>query len=170
MLSNYLSLKARVARDLINKKSNYKELKNVIEEISKNSFTMTRSGKTLLHEAIACNNVEAIEMLLQYGHPLLFTNEIGYSVLHYAVVHGEVSCVEKLLSYGHPVDATGDDGNTPLHLAFLSLKIENIFCLIIHGANLNKRNRFCEKPVDMLEYAFLIDFKKAKEIENFFLK
>ncbi|CAH1125778.1 unnamed protein product [Ceutorhynchus assimilis] len=91
-----------------------------------------------LHVAAAFGNVEAIELLLQYGAAVNVQSGVDkLTPLHLAAEQGYPSCVQLLMDAGAIVNSTNRKKQTPLHLAVLSQCTETMELLLQKGANPN---------------------------------
>ncbi|XP_046364421.2 uncharacterized protein LOC124140748 [Haliotis rufescens] len=77
------------------------------------------SGQTLLHAAVKCSNVTAIEMLLRRGaNPYSpVTPDTQLTILHEIILTRQTHTLELFLQHGADVDLATDDGVTLLHSA-----------------------------------------------------
>eukprot|EP00123_Amoebidium_parasiticum_P015860 comp23181_c0_seq1/m.37566 comp23181_c0_seq1/g.37566 ORF comp23181_c0_seq1/g.37566 comp23181_c0_seq1/m.37566 type:complete len:212 (-) comp23181_c0_seq1:613-1248(-) len=82
---------------------------------TKDQFT----GYSGLHFAVATNNVDLVNLLLQAQHPVNVTNRSGTTPLHLAGARGYTGLIEILLKAGADKDARDHAGFTYLQLARL---------------------------------------------------
>lgn len=101
---------------------------STVEDILKHTINLDMEkrdgeGNTILMYAIASNNSEMVEMLLDnYGADISARTENGNSMLHLAICMNYWHCypavvVKLLLQHGADVNEPDREGFTPLHLA-----------------------------------------------------
>jgi ankyrin repeat protein len=168
MLSTVTINNARYAREIIRSKTNHVTLNVIVGDLKKKCFTMTRSGWTLLHEAVRFNNEEAIRILHNHGHPILVYNEMGFNALHCAAVWNYTGCIKILIALGHPIDAFDHYYKTPLHLAVSCLNVESVSYLLDNFADKHRKDTFQQTPEDVLSEMIANGNRslKVKEIQK----
>uniref|UniRef100_A0A2R5LAE8 RING-type E3 ubiquitin transferase n=1 Tax=Ornithodoros turicata TaxID=34597 RepID=A0A2R5LAE8_9ACAR len=92
-------------------------------------------GDTALHDAIAKENLEIIDLLINVPEvDFSLKNKRGFNVLHHAALKGNNFAVERLLSRTRQiVDIKKDDGFAALHLAALNGHFLVVETLLIQG-------------------------------------
>jgi|GEM_PF-4385366 len=103
-------------------------------------------GNTLLFDAIFCNNIDVIEILLQSGARVDFPNKNGIYPLHPAC-RKNIETVKILIEYNADVNVKSDNDETPLHEACSEGNIEIIKYLIDKGAHVNAQNKNQIAPI-----------------------
>ncbi|PSN58496.1 hypothetical protein C0J52_00816 [Blattella germanica] len=106
---------------------------------------------TPLHHAVAVENLENIEILIENdAYPEVCDLE-GSTPLLYAVKHGLEGSVKKLLYYKVDINVQCPETlSTPIHYAAMS-NHSNIVCLLSKsGADLNKRNNLGHTPLHIV--------------------
>lgn len=110
-----------------------------------------QNGNTLLHYAVATNNVNAMLSLLNYDINYDIKNDIGYTPLHYACYNGGVQIAFTLIKgSGTDVNESDNEGNTPIMLAALSGSYPIVRILAENGANLDTVNN---KGLSIIDFA-----------------
>jgi ankyrin repeat protein len=103
---------------------------------------------TLLLVAIQFNNVEMVELLLQYGANPDKSNTIGWAPLHVALHRSQgTAIVLLLLQYGANIESTVLGDITPLCSAALNESVECTRILLEHGADVNATNTNGNTPL-----------------------
>ncbi len=77
------------------------------------------TGDTLLHFAVAEQEIEAVEVLLELDKNLSESNEDGNTPFHYACMTGGTFLAKKLYDAGAISNDANEGGSTPLHLAIV---------------------------------------------------
>ncbi len=111
-----------------------------------------------LHVAAACNNTNAIALLVERGARTEVVDDSGCTPLHYGAVRGRTESVAALLALGANPDAPVSNvglrmpipsGNTALHFAVLACQTNIVALLLQGGANVNATNAFGVTPLDL---------------------
>eukprot|EP00002_Diphylleia_rotans_P028415 TRINITY_DN5737_c0_g1_i3.p1 TRINITY_DN5737_c0_g1~~TRINITY_DN5737_c0_g1_i3.p1 ORF type:complete len:402 (+),score=73.99 TRINITY_DN5737_c0_g1_i3:70-1275(+) len=87
--------------------------------------------------AAACNNLAAIQALMQSGVDVNTRNAYGQTALHTASWHGFVDIMRFLIEHHADVNVADHDGQTPLHWASGSGFVEAVDLLVTKGALIN---------------------------------
>jgi len=106
-------------------------------------------------------SIEAIQLLIEYGMPLKYTNREGLGAVDFAVKYRRRDVVN--LCKEHGIDLSGSkrkSGLTPLMLAASFNDIEMMKFLISEGANPQERDKFGMNAID---YAKKLGQKRAVE-------
>lgn len=111
-----------------------------------NVFVLDTDGTTVLHNAIAHNNVCLVPLLSSWIS-LSAVNCHGETPLHYAANYTVVKAVELLLSSGVDVNVCDNEGNTPLYNACHKDAQLIAVLLVNHGAYVNMVNKKGETPL-----------------------
>ncbi len=99
-------------------------IKQFLLEGSINLLSIDENGKTPLHVAVACDNIEKVHLLLT-GSSINASDNNGLTAIHWACIMGNPSIVRVLLEKsGTTIDLNAKDkkGNTPLDYAIVSIK------------------------------------------------
>ena len=97
---------------------------------------------TLLHYAVAKNNVRCIRVLADLGADFNARGKNNRTPLHWAVrFDAGPDVVKMLINEGAVVDARDDNQFTPLHIAVISNSIELAKTFITRGASVNAINK-----------------------------
>jgi len=109
---------------------------------------------------------EAIELLIENGLDITYTNREGLGALDYAIKYRRKDIIK--LCKEHGIDLTTSSrksGLTPLMLAASFNDIELMGFLIEEGADINSKDKF---GMSALDYAYKLGQKKAAEfLEKF---
>ncbi|XP_073246127.1 transient receptor potential cation channel subfamily A member 1-like [Porites lutea] len=75
--------------------------------------------RTVLHVAVACADIETVDLILASGGDNLLENkdQYGKTVVHYAAARCNVDIINRLIVVGADVRAKDNDERIPLHLA-----------------------------------------------------
>jgi len=94
----------------------YNNDQKTIQMALKNKFNINcrYNGETLLIEAIKCNHMSMIELLLEHGADTDTQDYEGNSPLHHAVSNNSIDIVKLLIRYGANVSITNNENLTPL--------------------------------------------------------
>lgn len=107
-------------------------------------------GRTALHLAVASENLEVVELLLQRGANVNARSRQGkLTPLHVAAAQGSVDLVEHLLAAHADVLMQTEDRQIALHYAAANGHSEVVKCLVHHDGNqLTYRNCFGQRPAE----------------------
>lgn len=75
------------------------------------------NNQSLLHEAIAWKNAEAVGELLRRGIDVNIQDSTGRTPLHYACEHSDVTSARLILVKGGKLNIADENGNTPVWTA-----------------------------------------------------
>lgn len=106
--------------------------------ISKGADVNTKSeyGRTALHSAASCNNIEVMKLLILHGADVN-AKDYGVTALHYAAKYNHIKAAELLISHGADVNAKDYNKMTALDYATQNDFKEIAELLISNGANIN---------------------------------
>ncbi len=136
----------------------------------------TSFGSSLLHLAVAREQVEVVQMLLDRGADIEGKNlSLGATALHYAVFNGNVELVEKLIGWKADLEAKMIEGLTALQLAVLMGYQGVVKSLLDHGANPNVQTQLGAGAVHMFVLAelfqtYLDDPELYQTLENDYIE
>jgi ankyrin repeat protein len=83
-----------------------------VKAVSRNAL-----ANTPLHAAVAGNQPELVDLLLQHGSDPNATDANGWTPLNLAAHAGSIELVQRLLAAGADVTIANQEGNTPLDVA-----------------------------------------------------
>ncbi|NUQ63112.1 MAG: ankyrin repeat domain-containing protein [Pirellulales bacterium] len=114
-----------------------------------------REGSTVLIYAAGFGQTAFVSELIARGADVNAQDEEGYTALHAAAAHHCLEIVELLLKHGANVDACDQHGNTPLSKAVYFQSPDRnrdavIKCLIAHGADQTRKNKYGVSPIDLI--------------------
>lgn len=130
-------------------------LKNYVIDINQT----TRHGVTALHEAVTCEKIEIVQLLLE-NKTQIKANTDGWTPLHLATNRNYVEITELLLQYGADVHAKNNDGDTPAHLA--AAENENASTLNLLIKKVSDPNALLLTENDAHETAFKIAMARTE--------
>ena len=108
-------------------------------------------GETPLHRAVALNNLEIVNMLINVGQlNINVQNDEGHTPLYKAVLNKNVEIVKALVDHGADINIPANYGGTPLHRAVNVNNVE-IFKILINvdEAAINTKNYKRMSPLDL---------------------
>lgn len=94
-------------------------------------------GYTALEIAAYCNQLDALNLLLENGAKSLYVDSRGNQALHWAADAGAHIAAEKLIDSGAKVNAAGINGRTPIHHSVWRNKFKATRLLLERGADIN---------------------------------
>ena len=110
------------------------------------------NGETLLHEAVAHDNADAAEWLIQHGAEVSAQDRNGQTPLHFAAAHSNVAMARLVLDGGADVGVFDAHGNTPLWTAVFNArgKYELVSAILAAGGArvANTKNKAGRSPLD----------------------
>jgi uncharacterized protein len=92
----------------------------------------------VLHFAISCRNLRAVEILLDHGANVSLLDAVGNDALMISAAHEELEIFKAILSKYENVNAQNSDGQSALMIACKFNFIEAVMLLIAKGANINQ--------------------------------
>jgi ankyrin repeat protein len=122
----------RTPRDLAREKHHW-ELENTLQTYGSQPIKTSKS----VFDAIAKNDVEALDGFIYVGVGLDAKNRQGWTPLHWAIESGHHKMVTMLLSAGADINIKAFDGKTPLHWAVKKEEPKILEILINHHARMN---------------------------------
>eukprot|EP00002_Diphylleia_rotans_P022966 TRINITY_DN4510_c0_g1_i2.p1 TRINITY_DN4510_c0_g1~~TRINITY_DN4510_c0_g1_i2.p1 ORF type:complete len:447 (-),score=101.96 TRINITY_DN4510_c0_g1_i2:182-1522(-) len=135
----------------------------------------TDSG-TAYHHAVASSNAKIVRLLQARGADPNHVDSQGIPPLFMAVVQGDNAVSSALLEAGARHDFETPDGLTVAHVAAELGHFELLKCIVSAGADVNKRSRDNQRPIDLatsvdvVEYLYPKTSLHAHETLAFFLK
>jgi len=103
---------------------------------------------SLLEKAIADNDVEIVNALMDHGADPNYRHEDGSALLAGAVIAGcSPEIGSSLIRHGAWVDAVNSRAETPLHLAAGSRRTAWVRMLLDNGANVSARDMYGQTPL-----------------------
>lgn len=106
--------------------------------IAKRDAALEDKGRTALHWAAKCNQVDAIQAELAAGAAINDTNNpFQVTPLYLAAMEGHAAAVKALLAAGADCAQVAVNGATPLHAAAESGDLETVQALVAAGAKVN---------------------------------
>jgi ankyrin repeat protein len=136
--------------------------------------------KEEMFKAARLGNREIIENAMTEKQNLNFADQEGNTLLHYVAQKGDADLLQELLCYDEPagywqsfvrwlrgkkrpdVNAKNNNGDTPAHMVLASSSMQSLMRLIVHGADLNCKNRQDYTPL-------LLAAQKGKKEETVYL-
>lgn len=110
-----------------------------------------KTGWTLLSRCAACNQPQAVQLLLGQGANPNQQNPIGETALHQAVEYGNIDVAERLLRGGAEPGLQNHEGETPLHLACSKDNRDMVQLLLRFKADINIVTKTGFRPVDLCQ-------------------
>ena len=107
-------------------------LKMLVEKFNANVNLGNKKGRSALHYAVTHNNVDAIELLLDYGIDINMTNKRGDTVIMETCENEQVECLAILIekSKDFDVNATYKNGQTLLILGAFYNRLKSVRYLL----------------------------------------
>lgn len=110
-----------------------------------------KTGWTLLSRCAACNQPQAVQLLLGHGANPNQQNPIGETALHQAVEYGNIEVAEKLLRGGAESGLQNHEGETPLHMACAKDNRDMVQLLLRFKADISLVTKAGFRPVDLCQ-------------------
>ncbi|KAG0456521.1 hypothetical protein HPP92_024309 [Vanilla planifolia] len=111
-------------------------LRLLLQHCSPNSLHM---GRSLLHHAIVCGRVSAVDILLSWGAdcdlPSRTASGKELRPLHIAASHGHTAILQRLVDNGSDIDSRTDAGETAAMISARNKRAECIKALAFAGAD-----------------------------------
>jgi ankyrin repeat protein len=127
-------------------------IKSQVAQSSKDINARNIRGQTLLHLALAEDNNDAVQLLLESGAEVdAVATSSGCTSLHYAASLGRVDLCELLVRYGADTDSQAASLGTPLHLAVSRGHPEVVALLLKFRARLDIRDKNGMTPLQQAE-------------------
>lgn len=105
-------------------------------------------GCSLLQGAVSCDQVAAVQLLLERGAKPSARSAKGATALHMAVWEGSLAVIQLLLDRGAAIDEVTEAGLTSLHQAAMASRPDVATLLLQRGANANARDERGARPLD----------------------
>lgn len=102
-------------------------------EVNYGDLDSTKSS--LLHSAIETGNLEIVQLLIDFGADIKWTEQDKCSALYKAVRKGAIDVVKIILQTDEDIDFCGENG-AALHEAIRMENLELVKILLHHGANI----------------------------------
>uniref|UniRef100_A0A7N0TND8 ADP-ribosylation factor GTPase-activating protein AGD3 n=1 Tax=Kalanchoe fedtschenkoi TaxID=63787 RepID=A0A7N0TND8_KALFE len=99
----------------------------------------------LLHLACEAADIGMLELLLQYGANVNFSDSKGQTPLHFSVLRGQATLTKLLIARGANLQAVNGDGKTPYELALASNLVDDEVLALLSGCTLEEH--FAKAPV-----------------------
>lgn len=112
--------------------------------------TPTTTG-SLLHLAVYCNNLEALNLLLQHGAEPNVMDTAGSTPLHTAVRYGRNAFARQLVLSGADIHARNGENVTVLHYAAKKGNVEQTRTLLKLGANPHDLDAWNNTPLHLAQ-------------------
>ena len=130
--------------------------KQIVEEGEADVDADCEDGRTLLHLAVARNDVETATWLLDHGASHAVKDKFRNTALHAAAEHGSWEAGLLLLERGADARAAGKEANTPLHVVAANpsgakKRIALVDALLDKGAKAGALNIQMCRPLDGIE-------------------
>lgn len=140
---------------------------NIVKDIYRKNQTAINQGnpndynRSPLHYASLRGHEALVELLINYGADVNFTDSYKSSPLHKAAYSGHIKIVEYLLSQGANINARTCLVNTPLHKAVANCQLGTVRFLMEKGADRHVKNYKQQTPLDIaisLKYTDIIEY------------
>lgn len=128
--------------------NNHESIRLIVEKYEELKLNYELSTITLLLlRAIETNNIEVIQLCLDYDPNLANADCSGKSPLHYAVATGDLESVQLLFDYVSDHSKRTVSGETPMHFCAKGGFIDIAEYLLRQGASINPRNSEGQTPL-----------------------
>ena len=108
------------------------------------------TGENLsLHDAVAKNDMAALEKILRSEQDVDEIDERGWTALHLAASRGMTTQAITLLEHGADVNALGPVSHTPLHICALHGTTETAIALMERGADIEAKQTDSRTPLHL---------------------
>lgn len=108
-------------------------LRYLLEKCGVGPNRVDLEGRTALHVAVRCQDVQAVRYLTGLGLDINHEDGKGWSAIHYAALADNITVLRVLLSTTTPVSRIKAKGWSPLHLACQNNGPEALDLLLRHG-------------------------------------
>lgn len=122
-------------------------LKVLVEHGADLRPTFSKSGRTVLHYAVARSNLDAVRCLVLAEVDIEAQDIEGGTALHEATLKGNGEIFQLLLNAGANIEARNRHGFTPLHLAAQEGALRVVQGLLEAGASLTARSDNLRTPL-----------------------
>ena len=117
-------------------------ISTLIKAGAKASFSIGgATGMTVLHMAVAADNVLAIRALVKAGVDIYQPGVAGEIPMNIAAANGKIEAIKCLKELGADINRESINGNTPLIMAAMSNNADSLRFLISQGVDINKKNK-----------------------------
>ena len=116
------------------------EILQLLLDNGANTELCSEHGVTVLHEACAMGNKEAVLLLLRRGANIHTKHTHGCTALHWAAGRSHVNILQMLMEHGAEVDVKTNDGATPLSFAAERGCVDSVRKLLDWGADIETQN------------------------------
>ena len=115
-----------------------------------NVNTLNVDGQSLLHEAVAYKNLEAVRILIRKNIDVNISDPNGQTPLHYLPLYKNIDIAKVILENGGDVNKTDIYGNSPLWTATFNARGEYDLVKLYkeYHAKSDIRNKAGKTPVD----------------------
>ncbi|CAN0435725.1 unnamed protein product, partial [Scytosiphon promiscuus] len=125
--------------------------------------------ETALDVAVRLGDVDGAKLLLWHRADFTTPDSYGHTPLHKAALHNKPGMVDLLVEMGANVRARGStDEKTPLHMAAEVRAVSAARSLLLHGADVNKRDVLGMSPLHRA--AFVSENDQAAEMIELLLE
>lgn len=119
-------------------------LQMLLQDPYASSLNATHHGRTLLHHAILCGNIEAVNTLLNCGarmeFPVKTTQKTEFHPMHMAARLGVSTILQRLIDSGSDLNSRTDIAETPLMICAKYKREECLRLLAMAGADFGLLN------------------------------
>ncbi|KAK5051870.1 hypothetical protein LTR84_002673 [Exophiala bonariae] len=122
-------------------------LKQLIFEHGANTDVPDAKGNPILLQAIACNDIACVELILEKIKDIEATDKTGGGPLHRAAATGNQLIIEMLIKKGANLGAINRAGESPLHTAAGRYSLNAVRLLIDRGSKTDSRDKEGKTPV-----------------------
>ena len=113
-------------------------------------FTDPSTGRSLLHEAVACGHANIVRCLCEAGANPQSWDHLGSSPLHTACSGEDLTIAFLLIEHGLHVDTLDLEGRSSLHMACASGNSKMVKLLIERGADIDQAADDGTTPADLI--------------------
>lgn len=119
------------------KKSDLKQVQQILSSMDADAVNArSTSGWTPLMLAVATDNIEMINLLINRGADIEAKNNDGETAFSCAVIFENIDAIKELIRHHVNVNTQNNDGTTPLMFAISTKRIDILNVLIENGADI----------------------------------
>jgi len=100
-----------------------------------------KTGDTPLHRAVFFGHLDIVKLLLEKNSPVNIANDMGRTPMHWAAAYGHGEIAELLHKNKAKLNMLDVNGWSPLHFASQAGRIDTVKWLLIHGAQVNAKDK-----------------------------